>query len=307
MLFFGAVALACIYFFGRETYHPVLKRRLQKGPPRPPAAAQLKAFLVIGLLRPVHSQYPRAPNTAIGIPVGALLSSLVDGELTTGKLSLVLFTEPIVGFTCLYVACEFGTLYAFFAAVPYIFGQVYAFSLEQTGLVFLAIVVGCALGTLTCIVCDLRLYRAQVLKHLPNMVPPEHRLYPAMIGSLGLPVALFWYGWTARPDVSWVSPVVAIVPFAWGNLCIFVSLMQYLVDTYHGTTVASASSANSLARYVFGAVFPLFTTQMYSRLGIGWASSLLAFISLALLPVPWVIFKFGKQIRAKSKYETASG
>ena len=45
---------------------------------------------------------------------------------------------------------------------------------------------------------------------------------------------------------------------------------------------------------------------VYERLGIGWASSLLAFLALALLPVPWAFYKFGKQIRAMSHYETAS-
>lgn len=32
---------------------------------------------------------------------------------------------------------------------------------------------------------------------------------------------------------------------------------------------------------------------MYSKLGIAWAGSLLAFISLVLLPIPWVLYKQG--------------
>jgi hypothetical protein len=44
---------------------------------------------------------------------------------------------------------------------------------------------------------------------------------------------------------------------------------------------------------------------VYEKLGIGWASSLLGFIAVALMPVPWLFFKYGKQLRAKSKYETA--
>lgn len=43
---------------------------------------------------------------------------------------------------------------------------------------------------------------------------------------------------------------------------------------------------------------------VYERLGIDWATSLLGFIALALMPVPWVFFKFGPQLRAKSKYPT---
>jgi hypothetical protein len=82
-----------------------------------------------------------------------------------------------------------------------------------------------------------------------------------MIGSIGLPTGLFWLGWTARANISWTNPVVAIMIFAWGNLCVFVSTTQYIVDTYHGLTVASAMSANSLARYGLAAAFPLFTIQ----------------------------------------------
>lgn len=41
--------------------------------------------------------------------------------------------------------------------------------------------------------------------------------------------------------------------------------MQYIVDTYHGSVVASAASANSLARYGFAGAFPLFTIQSMFR------------------------------------------
>lgn len=43
---------------------------------------------------------------------------------------------------------------------------------------------------------------------------------------------------------------------------------------------------------------------VYEKLGIAWASSLLGFIALALLPIPWVFFRFGPSIRAKSQYKT---
>lgn len=43
---------------------------------------------------------------------------------------------------------------------------------------------------------------------------------------------------------------------------------------------------------------------VYERLGIHWATSLLGFIALALIPIPFVLYKFGPTIRAKSKFET---
>jgi hypothetical protein len=55
-------------------------------------------------------------------------------------------------------------------------------------------------------------------------------------------------------------------------------------------------------RYVCGAVFPLFTVQMYKALGIGWATSLLGFVTVALLPIPWILYFKGEGIRRRSEY-----
>ena len=116
--------------------------------------------------------------------------------------------------------------------------------------------------------------------------------------------SLFWFAWTARPDVHWISPVLAGIPFAMGNLCVFIGAALYMVDTYGPLFGASAIAANGLARYTMGAIFPLFTFQMYEAMGIGWATSLLGFVSLAMVPIPWVFFKYGPRIRAKSQYDT---
>jgi hypothetical protein len=97
---------------------------------------------------------------------------------------------------------------------------------------------------------------------------------------------------------------MGLVPFAWGNISVFISCVLYIVDTYMATNSASAMTANGLLRYIFGAVFPLFTVQMYSRLGFQWASSLLGFVTIALLPVPWVLLVFGDKTRGRSGYDT---
>lgn len=62
-------------------------------------------------------------------------------------------------------------------------------------------------------------------------------------------------------------------------------------------------AANGLLRYSLGSVFPLFTFQMYETLGIAWATSLLGFIAVAMMPIPFVFFKYGPAIRARSGYK----
>ncbi|KAK3196899.1 hypothetical protein K4F52_000243 [Lecanicillium sp. MT-2017a] len=274
LLFF---ALFTIIFVAtsRETFPPAIKKRLAKKrgqhvDPAPPLLQRIKVFALIGLIRPIR----------------------------------MLITEPLVTLNCLYVSINFGILFSFFAVVPYTFSKVYNFSVEQSGLVFLAVAVGCFLGLITVFACDMILYRRQMANFPPHKVPPEHRLYAAMFTSVGLPIGLFWYAWTAKESISWASPVVAIVPFACGNLCIFVCFSQYTADIYKGSVVASQASANSLARYAFAGAFPLFIIQMYEKLGIDWGVSVFAFISVALMPIPWTFYKFGPKLRAKSKYDT---
>ena len=36
---------------------------------------------------------------------------------------------------------------------------------------------------------------------------------------------------------------------------------------------------------------------MYSKLGIGWGTSLLGFIAIAFIPVPFFLYTFGQRIR----------
>ncbi|MCJ1352781.1 MAG: hypothetical protein MMC33_002765 [Icmadophila ericetorum] len=220
----------------------------------------------------------------------------------------MLATEPIVTFLSLYISFNFSVLFGFFDAFPIVFQGVYHFSLGESGLPWLAVLTGCILSVATIIIIDRLTFRKEFARShregREGLVAPEHRLYGAMMGSLGLPVGLFWFAWSARSDVHWISPALAAIPFAWGNLSVFCAAALYLVDTYGPRTGASAMAANGMLRYTSGAAFPLFTVQMYNRLGISWATSLLGFLSLALLPIPWILFKYGARIRAKSKFET---
>lgn len=126
-----------------------------------------------------------------------------------------------------------------------------------------------------------------------------------MVGSFFIPIGLFWYAWAAQHDGHWAAVVASGIPFGFGAFSLFLSTITYLVDTYRAGFAASALAANGILRYTFGAVFPLFTVQMYTRLGVHWAGSIFAFLSLLLLPIPWILFKYGKALRAKSHFETS--
>lgn len=60
-------------------------------------------------------------------------------------------------------------------------------------------------------------------------------------------------------------------------------LVGWAVDSYREYS-ASALGAAVLVRNLLGAIFPLFAGPMYDGLGNHWATSLVAFLGIPLIP-----------------------
>ena len=73
---------------------------------------------------------------------------------------------------------------------------------------------------------------------------------------------LFWFAWTARPDVHWISPVVAEGFFSCGNLLIFTCTGLYFTDCYGAQYAASAWSSCTFIRYLAAFAFPLYALPL---------------------------------------------
>lgn len=213
---------------------------------------------------------------------------------------ILLFREPIVFITSIYMAIIYGTMYMMFAAFPIIFQQTRGWSAGIGGLAFLGIAVG-----MTMAVCyamwDNGNYNRRAARSPGGVAPPEARLMTAAIGSILLPIGLFWFAWTNTAPVHWVVPIIGSGFFAAGLVLVFLSLFNYLIDSYV-IFAASVLAANTVLRSLFGAAFPLFTTYMYKNLGLHWASSVPAFLAVACVPFPFLFMKYGERIRLRCKY-----
>ncbi|KAF9252408.1 hypothetical protein DTO006G1_3156 [Penicillium roqueforti] len=215
---------------------------------------------------------------------------------------ILLFREPIVLLTSLYVAIIYGTLYMFFAGFPIVFQYTRGWSQGIAGLPFIGVAIGVCLATLAAGVDNKRYVRlCKEIDAGGGTVEPEARLSTAMVGSFVVPIGLFMFAWTTYPSVHWIVPIIGAVFFSCGLVMVFISLMSYLIDSYT-VYAASVMAANSVVRSLFGTAFPLFTTQMYEKLGNQWASSIPAFLVLACVPFPFLFYKYGPQIRSKCKY-----
>ena len=65
---------------------------------------------------------------------------------------------------------------------------------------------------------------------------------------------------------------------------------------------ASALAGVGLVRNVAGAGFPLFARQMFLQEGYQWAGSILAFLALLLVPIPFILAKYGRILRLRSPW-----
>ncbi|KAI5951121.1 hypothetical protein KGF54_004195 [Candida jiufengensis] len=73
---------------------------------------------------------------------------------------------------------------------------------------------------------------------------------------------------------------------------------NYILDSY-AKYAASALATKVFLRSGLGGAMPLFVTYMYQGLGLQWASWLLAFVSLAMILVPYSFYLYGARLRAK--------
>ncbi|KAF9695857.1 hypothetical protein EKO04_006252 [Ascochyta lentis] len=208
------------------------------------------------------------------------------------------FQEPIVFLLNLYIALIYGLLYIWFESFPLVFTELYGFNLGLEGLAFLGILVGTLIAA-GILFTWLYVYQEKQFDENGN-IAPEKRLIPAMVGCWGVPICLFWFGWSSRADIHWIVPIIGTSFFGMAAFTLFNAVLPYLSDAYPDN-VASVLAGNDLMRSAFGAGFPLFANAMYMRLGINWASSLLGFLGIAFIPIPFLLYKFGKQIRQKSK------
>lgn len=222
------------------------------------------------------------------------------------KVSLLrpflLLSEVIVSLMTLYMSVVYGLLYMFFFAYPVVYMEDKGWSASKTGVMFLPIAGGVIVCSLVAPLINKDYNRrAQPFRDRGELPPPELRLIPMMFGCWFVPVGLFAWAWSSYTRLSWAGPAFSGSACGFGFLCLYNPANNYIVDSYQHYA-ASGLAAKTFVRSIWGACVPLFTIQMYHRLGDQWATTLMAFISLVCCGIPFLFYVYGSRIRKFSRY-----
>ncbi|CAG8904012.1 unnamed protein product [Penicillium egyptiacum] len=275
VIFIGVVGILGIVFIP-ETYGPVLLQR------RTHQLAKADGKVYVSVLE--KNQGKKLPSEVF--------------KRALFRPWIFLFLEPIVLIASVYMAIIYGTVYMFMGAMPIVYNEDRGWSVGIGGLAFLGIAVGIIFGLIYAIWDNNSRY---IKLFAAKSATPESRLPPAIVGGVALPIGMFAFAWTNYPSIHWSVSIILSAPFGFGCVLVILPIMNYLIDTYT-IYAASVLAAAAIFRSVVGAVFPLFTTQMYHNMGIHWASSIPAFLTLLCMPFPLIMYRYGEAVRMKCKY-----
>ncbi|KAF2826048.1 MFS general substrate transporter [Ophiobolus disseminans] len=208
---------------------------------------------------------------------------------------LKMLLSPMVFSLSLYQAVVYSYLYLCFTTFERVFGSQYGFSSGEAGLATLGLGVGSVIGVFGYAISSKRISERLTKKNGGDL-KPEYRLPPMIIGAILTPIGLFWYGWSAETKTHWIVPILGTVFIAMGMIFTFMATTVYLVDVYT-VHAASVTAASTICRCLFGALLPLAGPSMFQAMGIGWGNSLLAFIAIAFVPLPFVFYLYGQRLR----------
>lgn len=194
----------------------------------------------------------------------------------------------------------YGILYLCFVAYPIVFEDHRGWTTGLSGLAFVGIGVGTMLA-----ICAEPLLRRVILSQPRDpetgRPAPEATALVMAIGAVLTPIGQLVFSWTCLPaSIPWAVPIAFGVPFGAGNSISFIYVSQYLAGAY-GIYAASALASNALMRSIFGAMLPLAGPRMYAALTPQWAGTLLGLLEVLMVPVPFIFWRYGARIRAKSR------
>jgi DHA1 family multidrug resistance protein-like MFS transporter len=234
-------------------------------------------------------------------------SEIAQANLTARAITIealwrpfqLILLDPSIAFTAIYTALVYGIFYSFFEAFPLVYVSIYSFNLGELGLTFLSVTVGVLLS-ITWYWAYIR-FSVEPSIRKDGLGEPERRLIPALYVTWLVPIGLFIFGWTARSDVHWIVSCIGIVLTTIGIFLIIQCIFLYLPLVYP-QYAASLFAGNDFLRSSLAAGSIHFSQPLFRNLGVDRGVTLLAGLTVACSVGVYVLYFFGKKLRAKSRF-----
>ncbi|KAE8445556.1 hypothetical protein EG329_013320 [Mollisiaceae sp. DMI_Dod_QoI] len=211
----------------------------------------------------------------------------------------IMLKDPSIFFVNFYTRYFYGVFYTFFEVFPLVFPLFYGFDLGQTGLAFLACFIGVTVGLLAYFAY---LHWYMIPDNIHNgLREQEHRLVPAIMGSFLLPIGLFIFAWTSDSNIHWAVPLLDVSVFVVGHFWVMQSLFIYIPFSYP-KYAASLFTGSSIWRSGTAGGSIVFARPLFINLGVHKGVTLLAGLSVVGILGTITLYKFGKKLRARSKF-----
>ena len=315
----GGVLTLSMFVIMRETYAPVLLQRKAARLRKETGNHNLRSKLDSGLSPRAH--FVRALQRPTKM--------LVQSPLV---LTFAVYSAVVYGYLCKQHEMWIGVALAntpdsdlLFSSITEVFTDTYHFSTSIVGLSYLGVGVGTMLGLgIYTRLSDAAVKKAIAAQGDVGTAKPEVRLLLLPFGAILIPAGFFLYGWTAQYRVHWIVPMIGMAligvgtfertcpdillrahraDIGPGNLLAFMAINMYLIDAFTLYS-ASALAAVTVVRSIGGALLPLAALKMYAALGLGWGNSLLGFIAVGLVPVPFIFIFYGEYLRERFEIKT---
>lgn len=242
----------------------------------------------------------KATNDGSYMTAGKLVAPDLKAMLYSSSVKAVymLCTESVVFFFGLWIAFSWFLTFLFLSVIGITFKGNHGWNEGLAGLPYIGLALGCTAAYF------LNFFQIQkynkVNEETGGKAPPEARLYGCMCGAPALPIGLFIYSFTQYSFVHWIGPCIGLFLIAFGIFWIFESCYSYLADCY-GPNSSSAIAGTGLMRNTLGATSPLYASYFFNNVGSQYAGLILSLIAVALTFLPYILFKWGPQVRARSK------
>lgn len=198
----GFLTILC-FIFWKESYAPIILAR---------KAARLRK---------------QTGNQALRSKYDIGLSPRAHLKRGIGRAVKMLIFSPIVLALSVYMGLIYSYFYLLFTTFTPIFEENYHFSPSTVGLSYLGVGVGFLIGQASFAKLGDIILKKCAVRFGEGDLKPEYRLPLCCLGSVFVPVALFWYGWSVVGHMHWLVPIAGTGLIGLGNALIFVCLFPF--------------------------------------------------------------------------------